>query len=82
MSAERADSETRIVTVCPECDTTDISRRLHKPSQAGRPEADYRCNRCGHWFDDPDEREAQSSGKPREGTGARTLWEMDPDAWP
>lgn len=67
-----------LMSVCPECDVSDIRKRTHKPCGARDVEdGDYYCNQCSHHFDEPAVRERQSTGG--NSGPSKMLLDADPD---
>jgi transposase-like protein len=50
---------TDTIDVCPECDQSSIETNSSR-DDGGLPQ--YRCNRCGSTFDEPDKRERRATG--------------------
>jgi|GEM_PF-6164642 len=68
------------IPVCPECDSHDIRQRMSGSigNSTAPDAATWKCQVCGHAFDDPIERAPEQSQKPRYGP-ARELFEANPD---
>lgn len=72
-----ADEEPRKITVCPDCDGTNIRPLVDADAAKGS----YYCRECGEWFDEPTRREVKH--EPRQPSGyAGKLAEADPDDVP
>jgi len=66
------------VEACPECDSTDIYRRMPSVQDRDHDHA-WVCMSCGERFDDPEVRERGAQGGIRSDCLAYQLDQMDPD---
>lgn len=71
--------DVREITVCPECDSSEIKVTATGSIENGDPErGKFRCGDCGHRFDEPATREARVT--PSTHGLAKKLDDAPPDA--